>query len=72
MASWDDRYSRRQFLRGAAGVASGAAAGSLLAACGGSTPVSTKQKATGPALNRDPGTLVVAMDAITPDIDPSS
>ena len=72
MASWDDRYSRRQVLRGAAGVASGAAAGSLLAACGGSTPVSTKQKATGPALNRDPGTLVVAMDAFTPDFDPAS
>jgi peptide/nickel transport system substrate-binding protein len=72
MASWDDRYSRRQFIRGAAGVASGAAAGSLLAACGGSTPVSTKQNATGPALNRDPGTLVVAMDAFTADFDPAS
>jgi peptide/nickel transport system substrate-binding protein len=73
MASWDNRFSRRQFLRGAAGVASGAAAGSLLAACGGSTPTSsTKQKATGAALKRDPNTLVVAMDAFTADFDPAS
>lgn len=73
MASWDNRFSRRQFLRGAAGVASGAAAGSLIAACGGSTPTtSTKQKATGPALKRNPGTLVVAMDAFTADFDPAS
>src|SRR5437763_11441716 len=72
MASWDNGYNRRQFLRGAAGVASGAAAGSLLAACGGSTPTSTKQKATGPALNRNPDTLVVAMDAFQSDFDPAS
>ena len=72
MASWDNRFSRRQFLRGAAGVASGAAAGSLLAACGGSTPTTTKQKATGAALKRDPDTLVVAMDAFTADFDPAS
>jgi len=76
MASSDNRYSRRQFLRGAAGAASGAvamgSAGSLLAACGGSTSTSTKQNAAGPPLKRDPGTLVVAMDAFTPDFDPAS
>ena len=76
MASWDGRYSRRQFIRGAAGVASGAvamgSAGSLLAACGGSSPTSVTQSGAGPALNRDPGTLVVAMDAFTSDFDPAS
>jgi peptide/nickel transport system substrate-binding protein len=76
MASWDNRYSRRQFLRGAAGAASGAiamgSAGSLLAACGGTTATSTKQNSAGPPLNRDPETLVVAMDAFTPDFDPAS
>ena len=76
MASWDRRYSRRQFIRGAAGVASGAvamgSAGSLLAACGGSSPTSVTQSGAGPALNRDPGTLVVAMDAFTSDFDPAS
>jgi peptide/nickel transport system substrate-binding protein len=72
MESWDNRYSRRQFLRGAAGVASGAAAGGVLAACSGSTPTSSKQKVTGPPLNRDPGTLVVAMDAFSADFDPAS
>jgi peptide/nickel transport system substrate-binding protein len=75
MASWDRRFSRRQFIRGAAGVASGAvamgSAGSMLAACGSSTPTSTQQK-TGPPLNRDPETLIVAMDAFTPDFDPAS
>jgi peptide/nickel transport system substrate-binding protein len=75
MASWDGRYSRRQFIRGAAGAASGAvamgSAGSLLAACGGSTPTSTKQN-VGKALNRDPETLIVAMDAFTADFDPAS
>ncbi len=76
MASWDRRYSRRQFIRGAAGVASGAvamgSAGSLLAACGGSSPTSATQSGVAPALNRDPGTLVVAMDAFTSDFDPAS
>jgi peptide/nickel transport system substrate-binding protein len=76
MASWDPRYSRRQFIRGAAGVASGAvamgSAGSLLAACSSSSTASPTQSRTGPALNRDPGTLVVAMDAFTPDFDPAS
>jgi peptide/nickel transport system substrate-binding protein len=78
MASLNRRYSRRQFIRGAAGAASGAvamgSAGSLLAACGGSTPVSTKtnQGKSGPPLNRDPDTLIVAMDAFTPDFDPAS
>lgn len=72
MASWDNRYSRRQFLRGAAGVASGAAAGSLLAACGASTPTTAKKTTTGSKLNRDPQTLVVAMDAFTGDFDPAS
>ncbi len=76
MESWDRRFSRRQFIRGAAGVASGAvamgSAGSVLAACGGSTPTSTIQKTAGPPLNRDPETLIVAMDAFTPDFDPAS
>src|SRR6185437_49742 len=72
MASSDARPSRRQFIRGAAGVASGAMAGSLLAACGGSSPTSTSTKAAAPALNRDPETLIVAMDAFTPDFDPAS
>jgi peptide/nickel transport system substrate-binding protein len=73
MASWDRRFSRRQFIRGAGGVASGAVAGSMLAACGSSTPTSTKQKTTaGSALNRDPETLIVAMDAFTADFDPAS
>jgi len=47
-------------------------AGSLLAACGGSSPTSVTQSGAGPALNRDPGTLVVAMDAFTSDFDPAS
>ena len=72
MSSSDWRPSRRQFIRGAAGVASGAMAGSLLAACGGSSPTSTSTKAAAPALNRDPDTLIVAMDAFTPDFDPAS
>ncbi len=76
MESWDRRFSRRQFIRGAAGVASGAvamgSAGSLLAACGGSSPTSATQSGVAPALNRDPGTLVVAMDAFTSDFDPAS
>jgi len=76
MASWDNRYSRRQFLRGAAGAASGAiamgSAGSVLAACSSATSTSPGQKAAAPALKRDPGTLVVAMDAFTPDFDPAS
>ncbi len=75
MMARDGRYSRRQFIRGAAGVASGAvavgSAGGLLAACG-STPASTTKKAAGPPLKRDPGTLIVAMDAFTPDFDPAS
>jgi peptide/nickel transport system substrate-binding protein len=78
MASSDRRYSRRQFLRGATGVASGAvamgSASSLLAACSGSTPTSTStsHQGAGAKLNRDPETLIVAMDAFTPDFDPAS
>lgn len=72
MASWDRRFSRRQFIQGAGGVASGAVAGSMLAACGSSAPTSTKQKTAGAALNRDPETLIVAMDAFTADFDPAS
>ena len=76
MASWDRRYSRRQFLRGAGGVASGAvamgSAGSLLAACGSSTSTSTRQQPAALPLKRDPETLIVAMDAFTPDFDPAS
>lgn len=76
MTSFDRRYSRRQFIRGAAGVASGAvamgSAGSLLAACGGSTSTSTKQQTAALPLKRDPETLVVAMDAFANDFDPAS
>src|SRR6266576_3836037 len=65
MTGSDRRYSRRQFIRGAAGAAAGTMAigpaASLLAACG-----------AGAALNRDPGTLVVAMDAFVTDFDPAS
>jgi peptide/nickel transport system substrate-binding protein len=75
-ASGDGRYSRRQFIRGATGTALGAMAmgsvGSVLAACGGSTPTSVKQGGAGPALKRDPQTLVVAMDAFVGDFDPAS
>jgi peptide/nickel transport system substrate-binding protein len=72
MPSWDGKYSRRQFIRGAAGVASGAMAGSVLAACGSSGKSSTTPSAAAPTLKRDPGTLVVAMDAFTNDFDPAS
>jgi peptide/nickel transport system substrate-binding protein len=77
MASSDGRYSRRQFLRGAAGMASGAvamgSAGGLLAACGNSsTSTSTKTQTGALPLKRDPQTLVVAMDAFTNDFDPAS
>jgi peptide/nickel transport system substrate-binding protein len=77
MASWDRRYSRRQFIRGAAGVATGAvamgSAGGLLAACGNSsTSTSTKLQTGALPLKRDPETLVVAMDAFTNDFDPAS
>jgi peptide/nickel transport system substrate-binding protein len=77
MASWDRRYSRRQFIRGAAGVASGAvamgSAGGLLAACGNSsTSTSTKLQTGALPLKRDPETLVVAMDAFTNNFDPAS
>jgi peptide/nickel transport system substrate-binding protein len=77
MASWDRRYSRRQFIRGAAGVASGAvamgSAGGLLAACGnGSTSTSIKQNTAALPLKRDPETLIVAMDAFVNDFDPAS
>src|SRR5215468_1920022 len=73
----DRRYSRRQFIRGAAGAAAGTMAigpaASLLAACGGSTPTTSSAPAgAGAALNRDPGTLVVAMDAFVTDFDPAS
>src|SRR5215472_2052908 len=76
MPSWDGRYSRRQFIRAAAGVATGAvamgSAGSVLAACGSSSTSSTSRSGTGAALKRDPDTLVVAMDAFTNDFDPAS
>src|SRR5262245_39875706 len=76
MASSDGRYSRRQFIRGAAGTAVGAmamgSAGSLLAACGGSSPTTATQAGAGPTLSRDPATLVVAMDAFVTDFDPAS
>ena len=47
MTGRDGRFSRRQFIRGAAGAAAGTMAvgpaASLLAACGGSTPTSSAQ-----------------------------
>jgi peptide/nickel transport system substrate-binding protein len=76
MPSWNRDYSRRQFVRGAAGVATSAMAmgsvGSVLAACGSSSTSSKTRSATGAALKRDPETLVVAMDAFTNDFDPAS
>ena len=77
MASSAGRYSRRQFLRGAAGVASGAvamgSAGGVLAACGNSSTSTSAKTQTGALpLKRDPQTLVVAMDAFTNDFDPAS
>ena len=76
MPSWDREYSRRQFIRGTVGVATGAMAmgsvGSVLAACGSSSTSSRTRSATGAALKRDPETLVVAMDAFTNDFDPAS
>jgi peptide/nickel transport system substrate-binding protein len=78
MPSSDGKYSRRQFIRGAAGAATGAmalgSAGSVLAACASSSSSSKTPSATGaaPALKRDPETLVVAMDAFTNDFDPAS
>ena len=77
MTGGDGRSSRRQFIRGAAGAAAGTMAigpaASLLAASGGSTPATDGgPERRGPALNRDPGTLVVAMDAFVTDFDPAS
>jgi peptide/nickel transport system substrate-binding protein len=46
-----------------------------LAACGGSSPKTTPSGSSGPVhlpLNRDPNTLVVAVDAFNADFDPAS
>jgi peptide/nickel transport system substrate-binding protein len=76
MGSSNKRYSRREFIRGIGGAALGTmavgSAGGLLAACSSSAPTSTTTGGGGPALNRDPGTLVVAMDAFVSDFDPAS
>ena len=75
MESRNDRLTRRQFMRGLGGAGLGAlgmgSLGSFLAACSSKSPTSTTG-GTGPALNRDPGTLVVAMDAFVSDFDPAS
>src|ERR687888_298636 len=75
MESRNDRLTRRQFMRGLGGAGLGAlgmgSLGSFLAACSSKSPTSTTG-GTGSALNRDPGTLVVAMDAFVSDFDPAS
>jgi peptide/nickel transport system substrate-binding protein len=72
----DGRVTRRQFIEGAGGVALGGLAlgsfGGLLAACGNSSSAGTNPSGQAPALNRDPKTLVVAVDAFLPDFDPAS
>jgi peptide/nickel transport system substrate-binding protein len=68
------RFTRREFIRRAAvgGVALGAG-GNLLAACKSSTgPSGQTSSAAPPKLNRDPQTLIVAVDAFAPDFDPAS
>lgn len=62
------RLTRREFLRdgAVAGLALGSAS-SLVAACTKASTSSTKLP-----LNRDPGTLVVAVDAWTPNFDPAA
>ncbi|HZP90989.1 MAG TPA: ABC transporter substrate-binding protein [Actinomycetota bacterium] len=71
------RISRRQFIKSAGGTAVGGLAlgslGGLLAACSSGTSAGSKHR-TGQAgpLNRDPKTLVVAVDAFLPDFDPAS
>jgi peptide/nickel transport system substrate-binding protein len=69
------RITRRQFMRGAGRTALGGLAlgpaTAVLAACSSS---SAEQSSAGsaPPLNRDPDTLVLAVDAWTPDFDPAS
>jgi peptide/nickel transport system substrate-binding protein len=72
----DRRVTRRQFIEGAGGAALGGLAvgsfGGLLAACGTSSSPSGSASGQVRALNRDPKTLVVAVDAFLPDFDPAS
>jgi ABC-type dipeptide transport system, periplasmic component len=71
------RITRRQFIRGAGETAVGGLAlgsmASLLAACssGNKTSTASASVQAGP-LNRDPKTLVIAVDAWLPDFDPAS
>src|SRR5213593_4479172 len=75
MAAGDWRITRRQFMRDVGGSAIGAmalgSAGGLLAACGNS-PSTGSETGGGSKLKRDPGTLVLAVDAFLPDFDPAS
>jgi peptide/nickel transport system substrate-binding protein len=73
------RMTRRQFVRRAGGAAIGSMAlgpaASLLAACTSSSSspnTGTGTSGAAPPLKRDPGTLVLAVDAWTPDFDPAS
>ncbi|MGZ4109585.1 MAG: ABC transporter substrate-binding protein [Actinomycetota bacterium] len=70
------RITRRQFIRGAGGTAVGGLAlgsmGSLLAACSSGGGTKASQSAHAGTLNRDPKTLVIAVDAFLPDFDPAS
>jgi peptide/nickel transport system substrate-binding protein len=69
----DRRVTRRQFIGGAGGAAlGGLTLGSILAACGNNSSTGTNPSGQAPALNRDPKTLVVAVDAFLPDFDPAS
>ena len=68
--------TRRQFIRGAGETALGGLAlgsmGSLLAACSSDGGGEASRSATAGTLNRDPKTLVIAVDAFLPDFDPAS
>lgn len=68
--------TRRQFIRGAGETALGGLAlgsmGSLLAACSSDGGSEASRSATAGTLNRDPKTLVIAVDAFLPDFDPAS
>ncbi|MGZ6545503.1 MAG: ABC transporter substrate-binding protein [Actinomycetota bacterium] len=68
--------TRRQFIRGAGETALGGLAlgsmGSLLAACSSGGGSEASRSATAGTLNRDPKTLVIAVDAFLPDFDPAS
>ena len=71
MRSGDGQVTRREFIQRAAigGVALGLG-GEFLAACGSSS--SKKTSSSPQPLNRDPSTLIVAVDAFDSNFDPAS